>query len=339
MRSRFWRLDPSAHGAAGVSGAQSIDRDGSPWTIHLPSLLELPGRDVVDEHRLPHRDIGADHVGDGHRFVRVADPTLDGVRKVREPRLQSYIPMSTTWASKIPRIFSPTSSYIACISISLASPCCTSLMIASSAARSSVSVNSRLVSPNSRAFSSATPMLEAIVAEQPLVRLAEPRPFRPPTRSTPSTRSPHRIGTPNQDCARRPRRRSPPIASSSPSDPRRSGRSTGRPSRSCRPERDVGVQEALPRVDARTATPPMSVAGHTSRSTSAGTSKIAANPLAHELADRIELELRARAPGRTRSRRPARRCAGASPRSLALEPGQSPMCRPTYVSRSASPSR
>ena len=73
------------------------------------------------------------------------------------------MPMSTTWASKISWILSPTRSYIACMSSSAARPCWTPLMIASSAARSSVSVSSRFVSSNRRAFSSATPMLEASV--------------------------------------------------------------------------------------------------------------------------------------------------------------------------------
>ena len=46
-------------------------------------------------------------------------------------------------------------------------------MIASSAARSSVSVSSRFVSPNRRAFSSATPMLDGERRQQPLVGLVE----------------------------------------------------------------------------------------------------------------------------------------------------------------------
>ena len=73
------------------------------------------------------------------------------------------IPMSTTWASKISWILSPTTSYIACMSSCSARPRWTSLMIASSAARSSVSVSSRLVSSNRRAFSRATLRLAAIV--------------------------------------------------------------------------------------------------------------------------------------------------------------------------------
>ena len=44
-----------------------------------------------------------------------------------------------------------------------ASPSCTLLMIASSAARCSVSLSRRWVSLNRRAFSSATPMLAASV--------------------------------------------------------------------------------------------------------------------------------------------------------------------------------
>ena len=71
--------------------------------------------------------------------------------------------MSTTWASKISAILSPTRSYIACMSSSAARPCWTLLMIASSAARSLVSVRSRFVSSNRRAFSRATPRLEASV--------------------------------------------------------------------------------------------------------------------------------------------------------------------------------
>ena len=57
---------------------------------------------------------------------------------------KSKMPMSTTWASKISWILSPTRSYIACMSSFAARPCWTLLMIASSAARSSVSVSRRL---------------------------------------------------------------------------------------------------------------------------------------------------------------------------------------------------
>ena len=71
--------------------------------------------------------------------------------------------MSTTWASKISWILSPTRSYIACMSRFWARPSWTLVMIASSAARSSVSASRRFVSSKSRAFSSATPMLDARV--------------------------------------------------------------------------------------------------------------------------------------------------------------------------------
>ena len=60
-------------------------------------------------------------------------------------------------------ILSPTRSYIDCMSSFAARPCWTLLMIASSAARSSVSVSRRFVSSNRRAFSSATLRLEASV--------------------------------------------------------------------------------------------------------------------------------------------------------------------------------
>src|SRR3989304_267775 len=57
--------------------------------------------------------------------------------------------MSTTWASKISWILSPTRSYMPCISSCAARPCCTLLMMASSAARWRVSAMRR-------AFSRAT---------------------------------------------------------------------------------------------------------------------------------------------------------------------------------------
>ena len=72
------------------------------------------------------------------------------------PWPRSSSAMSTTWASKISWILSPTSSYIACMSSFAARPSWTLLMIASSAARSLVSVSSRFVSSNRRAFSRAT---------------------------------------------------------------------------------------------------------------------------------------------------------------------------------------
>ena len=83
--------------------------------------------------------------------------------KWKSPASRSKTPMSTTWVSKISWILSPTRSYIACMSSSAASPSWTLLMIASSAARWSVSVRRRFVSSNSRAFSRATPMLDASV--------------------------------------------------------------------------------------------------------------------------------------------------------------------------------
>ena len=73
------------------------------------------------------------------------------------------MPMSTTWASKISWILSPTRSYIACMSRFWARPSWTLLMSASSAARSSVSASRRFVSSKRRAFSSATLRLPASV--------------------------------------------------------------------------------------------------------------------------------------------------------------------------------
>ena len=79
------------------------------------------------------------------------------------PASRSSIAMSTTWASKMAWILSPTSSYMAPISSLLARPSWTPLMMASSAARWSVSASRRFVSAKRRAFSRATPMLETIV--------------------------------------------------------------------------------------------------------------------------------------------------------------------------------
>ncbi len=72
------------------------------------------------------------------------------------PASSSTTPMSTVCASKIAPMRWPTRSYIACISRFSAKPRCTSLMRASSALR-------WRVSSNSRAFSSATLRLPAIV--------------------------------------------------------------------------------------------------------------------------------------------------------------------------------
>ena len=75
----------------------------------------------------------------------------------------SYSAMYDERASNSVLIRSPTSSMIAAKSSCSASAAPISLMTASSAARWSVSARSRFVSPKSRAFSSATPMLEASV--------------------------------------------------------------------------------------------------------------------------------------------------------------------------------
>src|SRR3990172_1865933 len=109
------------------------------------------------------------------------------------------MPMSTTWASKISRILSPTRSYMACMSSSEARPCWTPLMMAGSAAPWSVSVSSRFVSSKRRAFSRATPMLEARVARRRASAVENAYFFRLSSAITPSTRSPARIGTPSHD--------------------------------------------------------------------------------------------------------------------------------------------
>ena len=85
--------DPSAHGATG--GEWRGEHRQGRLTLddrHLMSLLELPGRDVVDEHRLARRDLGADHLGDRHWFVRVADPALDRVREVDDAGVEIVDP-------------------------------------------------------------------------------------------------------------------------------------------------------------------------------------------------------------------------------------------------------
>ena len=74
--------------------------------------------------------------------------------------------MSTTWASKISWIRSPTRSYIACVSSFSARPRWTSLISASSALRCRVS-------SNSRAFSSATLRLPASVVSRRDIGVAE----------------------------------------------------------------------------------------------------------------------------------------------------------------------
>ena len=87
--------------------------------------------------------------------------------------VESNVLMSTVWASKISAILSPTRSYIDCMSRFAARPCWTLLMIASSAARSSVSVSRRFVSSNSRAFSSATLRLDGERRQEAHVRVGE----------------------------------------------------------------------------------------------------------------------------------------------------------------------
>ena len=115
-------------------------------------------------------------------------------------------------------------SYIACMSIWVASPFWISLMIASSAARSSVSARSRFVSPNRRAFSSATPMLEASVAmtrsSLSLNALASTasRPTTPITRLAPV------IGAPSHESVGVPPTSIAPAARCSSAVPTRTGR-------------------------------------------------------------------------------------------------------------------
>ncbi len=83
--------------------------------------------------------------------------------KWKAPAALSSTPMSTTCASKSSWILSPTKSYIDCMSRFWASPCWTLLIIASSAARSSVWPRRRFVSSKRRALSSATLRLVARV--------------------------------------------------------------------------------------------------------------------------------------------------------------------------------
>ena len=89
------------------------------------------------------------------------------------PASRSTIPMSTTWASKISWILSPTSSYIACMSSSAARPCWTPLMIASSAARWSVSAEQALRLVEQARVLEGDAHARGDVAQQPLVGVAE----------------------------------------------------------------------------------------------------------------------------------------------------------------------
>ena len=132
--------------------------------------------------------------------------------------------MSTIWASKIAWILSPTRSYIACRSSFWARPCWTSLISASSAARSFVSASSRFVSSNSRAFSSATPMLVASVLSS-RSSVSENASFSSrSSATTPVTRSPLMIGTPRNDSVSEPPTWMAPSAVASSSVPTRTGR-------------------------------------------------------------------------------------------------------------------
>ena len=120
------------------------------------------------------------------------------------PASRSSMAMSTTWASKIAWILSPTSSYMAPISSLLARPSWTPLMIASSAARWSVSARRRFVSSNRRAFSRATPMLETIVVRIRSSRSSKASGRIDSSETTPMTSSPAMIGTPSHDSVDRP---------------------------------------------------------------------------------------------------------------------------------------
>ncbi len=78
----------------------------------------------------------------------------------------SYQRMPIVSMRSTSRSLSPTSSTIAWNDSDPAIPCWMLLMTASSALRCSVSFSSRCVSSNRRAFSSATPMLAAIVCRR-----------------------------------------------------------------------------------------------------------------------------------------------------------------------------
>ena len=98
------------------------------------------------------------------------------------------------------RSLSPTTSYTPWRSSRRASAGWTALMIASSAARCSVSLSRRCVSSNSRAFSSATPMLAATVDSRRTS--ASPKASSRSwfsTMTVPRKRSPENIGTKTDD--------------------------------------------------------------------------------------------------------------------------------------------
>ena len=104
-------------------------------------------------------------------------------------------------AERIARSRSPTSSMIASKSSCFARAAPISLMTASSAARCSVSARRCFVSVNKRAFSRATPMLEANVPSRRSSDSVKPNCSSRSSPITPRTRSPARIGTPSHDSA------------------------------------------------------------------------------------------------------------------------------------------
>ena len=162
----------------------------------------------------------------------------------------SKTPMSTTCVSKMAWILSPTRSYIACMSSSAARPSWTLLMIASSAARWSVSVRRRFVSSNSRAFSSATPMLAASVLSSRSSASLKACAWMLSRPTTPTTRSPALIGTPSHDRVSVPPTWTAPAASCSSSVPMRSGRAGPDDGRGhARAELDDAAVEPLALVD------------------------------------------------------------------------------------------
>ena len=98
---------------------------------------------------------------------------LVDVEEMDAPVSWSYQRMPMSRCSSTSRSLSPTRSTIAWNRAQPAMPCWMLLITASSALRCSVSFNSRCVSSNRRAFSSATPMLAGDRAQQPHLRFAE----------------------------------------------------------------------------------------------------------------------------------------------------------------------
>ena len=198
--------------------------------------------------------------------------------------------MSSTWASKISRSRSPTRSYIAWMSSCAARPCWTSLMIASSAARSSASVRSRFVSSNRRAFLSATPIDEATVASSRSVESSNLCCSRLSRASTPSTSSATRIGTPSHDSASTPDWIAPSAVSSSYVPSRTGARRRMTSEVSPAPSGIGSVVDASPLV--QLVAERHQVGGRVvGRDEHRGRVELLPHPLADELDDRVELEL------------------------------------------------